>query len=88
MDKLVGQRNKYKKENNDVCQKIEKLKMNGLYGKKIQKPIFEKSHIVQDIEQYKKKHNIFVKDDYIEIGEENKKMFIVKSEVLELFPFS
>lgn len=35
MDKLVGQRNKYKKENNDVCQKIEKLKMNGLYGKKI-----------------------------------------------------
>ena len=35
MDDLVKQRDNFKKDNNDVCQKIVKLMMNGLYGKLI-----------------------------------------------------
>ena len=35
MDDLVKQRDGFKKDNNDVCQKIVKLMMNGLYGKLI-----------------------------------------------------
>ena len=68
MDDLVKQRDNFKKDNNDVCQKIVKLMMNGLYGKLIQKPIFEKTHIVADILEFKRKNNIYIKDGYFEVG--------------------
>ena len=42
--------------------------MNGLYGKLIQKPIFEKTHIVADILEFKRRHNIYIKDGYFEVG--------------------
>lgn len=42
--------------------------MNGMFGKLIQKPIFEKTHIVEDIKKFRDNNNIFIKDDYFEIG--------------------
>ena len=42
--------------------------MNGMFGKLIQKPIFEKTHIVEDIKNFKDKNNAYIKDDYFEMG--------------------
>ena len=68
MTNMVIKRNAYKKENNGTCEQLIKLIMNGMFGKLIQKPIFEKTHIVEDIKKFRDSHNIYIKDDFFEIG--------------------